>query len=81
MFCSAHTDYAFYFVILAPSVEVALQRDSSRPEKTVTAQWTHLDDEIRKNFSGVGLWVDSGNQTPEETVSYVLAGKDAAKLQ
>ena len=31
-----------------------------------------LDHAIRETIGGIGLWLDSSNQTPEETVEEIL---------
>ena len=62
----------FYFVVLAPDVETVIARDAAR-EKTVGAEWAHfLDGDLRKTMAGVGLWVDSSGQSPEETVDEIV---------
>ena len=69
------------FVVLAPGREVALQRDRERSEKTVAAQWAYLDDVMREGLHGLGLWVDNGGQTPEETVSLIVQKQRHATLE
>jgi predicted kinase len=62
----------FRLVILAPSVESVIARDAAR-EKTVGEAWAHyLDTELRKMPRDVGLWVDSGAQTAEQTVNEIM---------
>src|SRR5688572_21708279 len=61
-----------HFVVLHPGKETALTRDRHRPEKTVAAPWTHLEDIMVRELTGIGLWVDSRHQTPDETVDHVL---------
>ena len=60
------------FVVLAPDPEVALARDRKRAEKTVAEQWIWLADVIRAELSGVGFWIDNGDQTPNQTVRQIL---------
>ena len=58
----------YYLVVLVPRVEVVNRRDAARGH-TVGEDWGYyLDAELRKTMAGVGLWVDSSEQTPEETV-------------
>jgi predicted kinase len=60
-------------VVLAPRLEVVQQRDLSRIKNTQGEAWAHyLDDELRKTMAGIGLWIDSSEQTAEETVDYIL---------
>jgi adenylylsulfate kinase-like enzyme len=62
----------FYFVVLAPDVETVIARDAGRG-KTVGADWGYyLDGELRRTMAGVGLWVDSTGQSPEETVDEIV---------
>jgi len=66
-------DLPFSLVILAPQVEIVQQRDQNRPKTTQGKAWAeYLDRELRATMAGVGLWVDSSQQTPEETVDYIL---------
>ena len=63
-----------HVVVLAPRVEVALERDDKRGYKRVGERWTHLDGEQRAALTAPDiLWIDSSDQTPEETVDAVLA--------
>jgi adenylylsulfate kinase-like enzyme len=65
-------------IVLAPPVEVALERDRTRADKTTGGRWAHLDGEQRANLAGVGRWIDSGDLTPEQTVDAILAAKPPA---
>jgi chloramphenicol 3-O-phosphotransferase len=60
-------------VVLAPSLEVALERDERRRYKAVGRRWAHLDAEQRAQLGGLGLWLDTGDMTAEETVDAILA--------
>jgi predicted kinase len=60
-----------FLALLAPSLEVAEERDAARPEKTVFHIWRHLDVSIRRDLAGIGLWIDNGAQTPAETVAEI----------
>ncbi|QBD76091.1 phosphotransferase [Ktedonosporobacter rubrisoli] len=64
----------FSLVVLAPSVEtVAHQRDVNRAKQPLGETWaTYLDQALRSTMAGIGLWVDTSEQTPEETVEYIL---------
>ena len=59
-------------MVLHPGREVALRRDRERPEKTVAAAFAYLEDILVEELSGVGLWIESGPLTPEETVAALL---------
>lgn len=61
-----------HLVVLAPSVPVVEARDAVR-DKTVGGGWAeYLDREQRATMSGVGLWLDSSEQTPDETVDEIM---------
>ena len=62
----------FQLVILAPPLEVALARDSGRGDRSTEGIWAHLDAEQRENLGGQGLWLDTGEQAPEEAVEAIL---------
>ena len=70
----------FYLILLAPPLETALARDRARPEKQVGHLWAHLDDLLRAELPGVGLWIDTENVTPEETVDVILGRADEAEV-
>ena len=73
-------DCNLLFVVLAPRVEVSLRRDAARPNKTVAARWVHLDAEIRRELGTTGLWVDSSDLSPEQTVDTILTRKREAHI-
>jgi hypothetical protein len=55
-----------------------LDRDKKRIEKTVAHLWTHLDEVMRNELGGVGLWVDNSQMNLEDTVEYILSHKAKA---
>ena len=69
-----------HLVVLDPGKDVALARDRDRPEKTVAAHWIHLEDIMRRELPGLGLWVDSRDQSPEDTVNHILQNTPRARL-
>jgi hypothetical protein len=71
---------SLHLVTLAPGVPTALERDRSRPEKSVARFWTHLDEVMRIGLSGVGLWVDNSNRSIEDTIDLILSNQDASML-
>jgi hypothetical protein len=71
---------ALHFVVLHPGKEVALRRDRDRPEKTVAAAFVDLEDVMVEELSGVGLWVESGGLSAEETVARILTDPAASRL-
>jgi hypothetical protein len=66
----------FSLVVLAPSADVVVgERDTARAKAPQGAAWAaYLDRELRATMAGIGLWIDSSDQTPEETVNSILAG-------
>jgi len=67
-------DLPFSLVVLAPQVEVvASQRDRNRAKTPQGHAWAaYLDQALRSTMAGIGLWIDTSEQTPEETVEIVL---------
>jgi predicted kinase len=59
-------------VVLAPPLDVALERDRERGYKSVGRRWAHLDAEQRDQLSGTGLWLDTAAMSPEATVDAIL---------
>jgi len=71
----------FYLVILAPDVGTVVERDAAR-SYTVGAEWgRHLDRELRETMAGLGLWIDSSNLTPSETVDDVMRRLDEGLIE
>jgi predicted kinase len=66
--------YPFSLVVLAPSVdEVVQQRDRQRSKLPLGETWaSYLDDAFRSTMTGVGHWIDTSHQTPEQTVEQIL---------
>jgi predicted kinase len=69
-----------HLVVLHPGKEAALRRDRDRPEKTVAAAFTYLEDVLVRELTGLGLWVRSADLTAEETVAAVLRDPAASRL-
>jgi hypothetical protein len=64
---------SFVFVMLMPRLEVVRERERGRGT-SLWEQWeTLLDDELRNGTQRLGLWLDSSDQTPEQTVDEILA--------
>jgi len=59
-------------VVLVPDPAIALERDVHRPEKTVAAQWVHLDAQIRREFDGLGIWIDNSELEVDTVVDGLL---------
>jgi predicted kinase len=70
-----------YLVVLAPAASVAAQRDRDRP-KTGYGDWTAdaLDAALRNETPPLGLWIDSSDQSPHETVDTILERITEARI-
>ncbi|MFG3345494.1 AAA family ATPase [Streptomyces sp. NPDC048018] len=68
-----------HVVVLAPGPEKAWERNNAR-HKRLTTNWAFLDEAMRAELAGEGVWIDNAEQTVEETVAAVLAavGLDSA---
>lgn len=64
----------YILIVLAPRVEVVAQeRDQQRAKRPLGEGWAvYLDRAFRATMAGVGCWIDSSEQTPEETVELIL---------
>ena len=64
----------FEVIVLAPSPDlVAIKRDAGRGKRVLGEKWArYLDHALRQTMAGEGMWVDSGDQTPEETVEEII---------
>jgi predicted kinase len=60
-------------VVLAPTWEVALERDRTRAEKQVASAFGHMDAELRRELAGLGWWLDTSALTVAESVDRVFA--------
>lgn len=61
-----------HFVMLTPRLEVVKQRERGRGTQLwKTAAW--MDEEIRQRTRRIGLWLDSSEQTAEQTTDEILA--------
>ena len=67
-------------VVLAPGVEVAIERDRERAEKHVAARFAYLDDAFRQQMKGLGLWLDTSGLSVAETVGVIMQRADEALL-
>ncbi|WP_343048269.1 AAA family ATPase [Cellulomonas humilata] len=64
-----------WVVVLAPSASTVAAREAGRG-KTGYGAWTveQLDAGLRDGTPRTGLWLDTSEQTPDETVDAILAG-------
>ncbi|UFR00094.1 AAA family ATPase [Streptomyces sp. Go40/10] len=72
-----------YVVVLAPSTAAVQSREAERPKTGYGAAWTvdALDRALREETPHIGLWLDTSEQTPDQTVSAILANLPAARVQ
>ena len=65
-------------IVLAPPVEVAIERDERRAEKHVAGRFRYLDAELRAQMRGLGLWLDTSGVTAAETADEIIRRADEA---
>lgn len=66
-----------HVVFLAPGPDKAWERNNAR-HKRLTTNWAFLDEAMREELSGEGVWIDNARQTVDETVDAVLAATGLA---
>jgi predicted kinase len=70
-----------YVIVLVPRIEVVERREATRgktayqPDGPTVAD---LDRYLRTETPKIGLWLDTSDQTPDETVDEILRRKDEA---
>ncbi|MFD8799765.1 AAA family ATPase [Streptomyces atroolivaceus] len=71
-----------YVVVLAPSTAVVRSREAGR-SKTGYGIWTveALDQSLHDRTPRIGLWLDTSEQTPEETVATILDNLSTARVE
>ncbi len=74
------TRWPLRLVVLAPPVDVALERDAGRPEKHVAGRFACLDAALREQMLGLGLWLDTSGMNVVETVDAIVQRADEALL-
>ncbi|QYR22781.1 AAA family ATPase [Paenibacillus sp. sptzw28] len=72
-FISSIQSRPFYVVVLCPDSSVVAKREAARLKKGYGA-WTveGLDNVLRNETPRIGMWVDSSELTPDETVIEIL---------
>ena len=63
--------HPFIFVMLTPSLAAVKMRESGRGT-SLHEQWGWMDDEIRTGTPRIGLWIDSTDQTVDQTVDEIM---------
>ena len=61
-------------VVLAPRREVILAREPGRAahRRGLVEEWLFLEDSLRSDLAGVGLWIDTSAQTPRQSADAIL---------
>jgi predicted kinase len=72
--------YPLHLIVLAPPPAVSEQRDAQRSGKHVAGFFRHLGPLLDSELAGTGLWLDTGQQTPLDTVRMILADGAAGRL-
>ncbi|CAM4169734.1 AAA family ATPase [Kibdelosporangium persicum] len=64
-----------FVVVLAPRPEAVLARETGRSKADTYDRWTieSLDRGLREDTPRIGLWLDTSDQTPEQTVTEILS--------
>ena len=72
-----------YVVVLAPSAAAVQSRAAERTKTGYGSAWTvdALDHTLREETPRIGLWLDTSEQTPDQTVSAILDNLPAARAQ
>jgi chloramphenicol 3-O-phosphotransferase len=62
-------------VVLAPRPDAVLAREKGRSKPDTYGQWTieMLDKGLREDTPRLGLWLDTSDQTPAQTVDEILS--------
>jgi len=69
-------------VMLAPDVSTVMQRESERVKVGYGELWSirDFDHTMRTETPHIGLWLDSSQQTPDETVEEIVARLAEARI-
>ena len=69
------TGSALHVVVLAPEIHTVARRKPRAFER-----WGYLEQELSRELNGVGLRLDSGGLSAQETVDYILLHKADARM-
>jgi chloramphenicol 3-O-phosphotransferase len=74
--------YPLHVVVLCPSIEVVAAREAGRGKSGYSSSFTPqmFDQAFRAETPQIGLWLDTSRLTVEETVTYILAHLDQARV-
>ena len=74
-FVAMLTNSPLYVVVLAPRADVVAEREASRAKTAYhegAASIAALDHVLRHETPRIGMWLDTSDQTPEETVDEIV---------
>lgn len=74
----AVSPHRLLLVVLAPPLQVSEQRDERRSGKNVAGYFRHLHPVMHDQLTGLGLWLDTSEQLPSESVALILGHQDRA---
>jgi chloramphenicol 3-O-phosphotransferase len=80
-YVSMLTGRPLYVIVLRPRLDVVAQREERRPKTAYRPDGPTIDDldrYLRENTPSIGLWLDTSDQTPDETVDEILRRKGEA---
>ncbi len=71
-----------FIVVLAPRAEVALARAAARSKASGYGEWTAQGlDQLLRSSQRLGLWLDTSDQTAEQTADEIRARAEEARLR
>jgi predicted kinase len=79
----------FHLVVLDPGKATAAQRDAERIKSrqhrerlgiSIAERWSHLEDEMRTELSGLGLWLDTSPLSVERTLLEITEHRNEALI-
>lgn len=70
-------------VMLAPDVSTVMQREAERTKTGYGDLWSirDFDHKVRTETPKIGLWLDSSQQTPDETVDEIIRRLPEARIR
>lgn len=77
-----YAQYPLYVVVLCPSASIAAERDAARSKTGYhhDAMADDFDRVLRTQTPRLGLWLDTSQLTPQETVEEILARLEEAEI-
>jgi chloramphenicol 3-O-phosphotransferase len=81
-YLAAVTTRPRYLIVLAPSPASVAAREGGRPKVGYGEGWTieELDAVLRRETPRRGLWLDTSDHAPDDTVAEILARLDEARI-